>query len=89
MRRPFICRTEADQFLTYDGIKLRFTVINQQDSAPPESGQIPARAFDDKTLMIIGEGNPSDGAWIYSARVVNVFDAALDVIAKGISTGNT
>lgn len=84
-----ICRTEGHDFVTSSGVRLKFTVIGQQEAATPESGQLPAKAFENKTVFLTGHGTPTDGGWIYSARVISVLESPLDSIKKGISTGNT
>lgn len=84
-----ICRTEGNDFVLSNGVRPKFTVIGQQEAVPPESGQLPARAFENRTVFLSGHGTPTDGGWIYSTRVVAVLESPLDSIKKGISTGNT
>lgn len=85
----FICRTEGNDFITSNGVRPKFTVIGQQEAVPPESGQLPARAFENATVFITGQGTATDGGWIFSSRVVSVMATPLDQILKGIVTGNT
>lgn len=84
-----ICRTEGQEFVTSNGVRPKFTAIGQQEAVPPESGQLPARAFEGKTVFLTGQGTPTDGGWIFSTRVVSVLESPLDSIKKGISTSNT
>jgi hypothetical protein len=81
-----ICRTEGNDFVTSNGVRPKFTAIGQQEAVPPESGQLPARAFEGKTVFLQGQGNPTDGGWIFSTRVVAVLESPLETIAKGISS---
>ncbi len=83
-----ICHSDGTNFVTPSGVQVKFTVIAQQEPVPPESGQLPARAFENKTVFLTGQGTPTDGGWIYSTRVLSVLDAPLGQILKGISTGN-
>lgn len=84
-----ICRIDGSDFVTADGVRPKFTVIGQQEAVSPESGQLPAKAFENKTVFLSGQGIPKNGGWIYSTRVVNVVESSLDLIVKGIVTGNT
>ncbi len=84
-----ICRTEGNDFVTSNGVRPKFTVIGQQEAVPPESGQLPAKAFENKTVFLTGHGTPTDGGWIFSTRVMGVLESPLEQILKGISTGNT
>lgn len=84
-----ICRTEGNDFVTASGVRPKFTVIGQAEAVPPESGQLPAKAFEGKTVFLQGQGTPTDGGWIYSARVMAVLEAPLQKIKDGFSTGNT
>lgn len=81
-----ICRAEGNDFVTSNGIRPKFTAIGQQEAVPPESGQLPARAFEGKTVFLQGQGTPTDGGWIFSTRVVAVLESPLETIAKGISS---
>lgn len=81
-----ICRTEGNDFVTSDGIRPKFTVIGQQEGVSPESGQLPAKAFENRTVFLQGQGTPTNGGWIFSTRVMAVLESPLEVIAKGIST---
>ena len=81
-----ICRTEGNDFVTSNGIRPKFTAIGQQEAVPPESGQLPARAFEGKTVFLQGQGTPTNGGWIFSTRVVAVLESPLEAIAKGISS---
>jgi hypothetical protein len=83
-----ICHSDGTHFVTSSGIRPKFTAINQQDAVPPESGQLPAKAFENRTVFLTGQGTPTDGGWIYSTRVISVLESPLDSIKKGISTGN-
>lgn len=84
-----ICRVEGPDFVTSNRVRPKFTTIAQQEAVPPESGRLPAQAFEGKTVFLTGHGTPKDGGWIYSTRVVAVLESPLDSIQKGISTGNT
>lgn len=84
-----ICHSDGSNFVTSNGARPKFTVINQQDAVPPESGQLPAKAFENKTVFLTGQGTPTNGGWIYSTRVVAVLESPLESIKKGIVTGNT
>ena len=84
-----ICRTEGNDFVLSSGVRPKFTVIGQQEAVPPESGQLPARAFENRTVFLSGHGTPTDGGWIYSTRVVAVLESPLEKIRDGFSTGNT
>ena len=44
-----ICKTEGNDFVLSNGVRPKFTVIGQQEAVSPESGQLPARAFENKT----------------------------------------
>ena len=83
-----ICKTEGNDFVLSNGVRPKFTAIGQQEAVPPESGQLPARAFENKTVFLQGQGTPTDGGWIFSTRVVAVLESPLDSIAKGVSVGN-
>lgn len=83
-----ICRTDGHDFVTSNGVRPKFTAIGQQEMVPPESGQLPAKAFENKTVFLTGQGTPTDGGWIYSTRVISVLESPLESIKKGISTGN-
>ena len=84
-----ICRTEGNDFVLSSGVRPKFTAIGQQEAVPPESGQLPARAFENKTVFLSGQGTPTDGSWIYSTRVVAVLESPLESIQKGVVIGNT
>ena len=84
-----ICHSDGSHFVMSNGIRPKFTAIGQQEAAPPESGQLPARAFENKTVFLTGHGTPTEGGWIYSTRVISVLESPLESIKKGIVTGNT
>ena len=84
-----ICRTEGNDFVTSNGIRPHFTVFGQQEDVLPEFGQLPAKAFEGKTVFLTGHGTPTDGGWIYSTRVVAVLESPLEKIKEGFSMGNT
>lgn len=84
-----ICRTEGNDFVTSTGVRPKFTAIGQQEAVPPESGQLPAKAFENRTVFLTGQGTPTDGGWIFSTRVVSVLESPLDQIQKGMSTASS
>ena len=49
-----ICKTEGNDFVLSNGVRPKFTVIGQQEAVSPESGQLPARAFENKTVFLQG-----------------------------------
>lgn len=59
-----ICYSDGSHFVMSNGVRPKFTAIGQQEAAPPESGQLPARAFENKTVFLTGHGTPTDGGWM-------------------------
>ena len=85
----FFCSVKDGQFVMFDGSKPRFTVIGQQEAVTPESGEIPPKAFESKTVLMTGMGDATTGGWVFSARVAEVLSLELGQVMSGISTGTT
>ncbi len=60
----------------------RLTTIQMQEAVSPESREIDLSEYEGRAVMVEGRG--SGGAWIYSAKIVDVAGLLLTEVVKRV-----